>query len=320
MHFRWIIQIWVFLLAMPVLAAIVRFEDGNYREVFVPLGDGRTISLSTLKTPSQSKRWVIAIPGTTQNYHDAQDLLQEPEFRSLFHSGFNIAYLNKTGIFSDHFDYHMYMDSFRANLRIQDSLAALREGLPGADLELYLVTMSEASYLAPEMALEEPRIKALVMKSGGTRPWLDEELTKMNRFRRKRAKKTVAQIRAEEVPDNLIWHGYPAAALRSFDQIKVKEALLNLKIPVLAILAADDTLIDIKGALQDLEQVARAKDSKLSRVVLLQGGHGLFDRDYLVARHTHSFILRTAEGLPLIIPLGSKSCQFIFDHKLLSLK
>lgn len=320
MLFRLITSAWALCFSLAAFSAHGLPDFEPYREIFVPLGEGRTISLSVLELHPQSNKWVIASPGTTTRFHNARELTQEPEFRILLNSGFNIAYLNKTGVFGDNFDYDMFMDSFRANLRIQDSLAALRDGLPGENREFYLVTMSESSYFAPELALAEPRIKALVMKSGGTRPWLAEELTKMSPWRRKRARKMVAKIRASEVPDNMEWQGYPAAALRSFDQIRTKEALMKLKIPVLAILAADDSLIDINGAIQDLAQVARRKDSKLSRVILFEGGHGLIDRNFTVARHTLTFINRASRGLPTMIPPGVKSCNFIFDHKLLSLK
>jgi len=167
---------------------------------------------------------------------------------------FHYLIVNKPGLTPKGIQRKKFERSFRRNLRVQDARAGLDAIVPAGD-RIILIGYSEGAYLAPEVALKDPRIRSVVMIGGGTRGWLQEEL---NNARKKDRPQVRAQIREIErhPKSERSWNGFSFATWYSYREDSTLHALKHLHVPVLAILGKRDRTIDLKSARQDFKALS----------------------------------------------------------------
>jgi pimeloyl-ACP methyl ester carboxylesterase len=134
-----------------------------------------------------------------------------------------------------------------------------------------LVGYSEGAYLAPEVALSDDRVEAVVMIGGGTRGWLKEEISNAKKSDLSYVRKQIREI--ESSPNSLKkWNGFSYATWYSYREDRTLESLRRLHTPALAILGRRDRTIDFKSTVQDLKRLRRQRHW-IEIEVIRQCGH-----------------------------------------------
>jgi pimeloyl-ACP methyl ester carboxylesterase len=174
-------------------------------------------------------------------------------------ASFNYLVINKPGLLPGKVDKKAFESSFRRYRRVSDSLATLRKIIPARD-KICLVGYSEGAYLAPEVALGDPRVKSVVIIGGGTRGWLKEEFSRIKGAREKTALlRQVERIRKNPRSEEK-WNGFSYATWHSYQADSTLQALRRIEVPVLSILGKRDRVIDLKATLRDLGSLSKKKN------------------------------------------------------------
>lgn len=224
----------------------------------VKLSKKRHLFASISFSRPKSHQWIVLIPESGADF--------ETPIRSDFESflgkklsrRFNFMVINKPGVHLEGIQPHLFESSFRRKTRIQDNLKALKQVIPPEDT-IFLIGYSEGAYLAPQVTIKDPRVKAMVMIGGGTRGWLEEELSNCGIRERKWLKEQIQDIL--DHPRSLKkWNGFSYATWASYQGDDTFNTLKKIKnVPTLAILGTRDRTIDFNTTLKDLKTLARSR-------------------------------------------------------------
>lgn len=218
------------------------------------LSDGRQLAIRETLADTPSRWWVVFLPGSAAEFWD----LDWIERRSLFQhlpTAVNLLVINKPGISQSGRVHHATFEkSFRRSTRIQDYREVLRALVPRGH-NILVMGFSEGAYLAPDVILGDRRVRALALICGGTRSWIDEEIYKMTLRETPHVLRRVSAIYARPESTRLSWHGISHPAWISYDNDNTVLALEKLRLPILAIQADRDRMIDVKSAIEDLERI-----------------------------------------------------------------
>ena len=227
----------------------------------VLLKNGRSCLASYSLTKPAVPRWLVFVPESAAYFqHGTRN-----EFSSMIGAkqakNFNYLVLNRPGVLPKKINATAFENSFRRKRRIEDALAVIDSVVPPMD-DIYLVGYSEGAYLAPQIALEDTRVKAIVMIGGGTRGWLKEELSNAGPRERGSLAKKIREI-YQHPRSTQKWNGFSFATWYSYREDSTLRALKKLKIPALAILGARDRTIDFKTTYNDLKTLNKKMTLRL---------------------------------------------------------
>lgn len=218
------------------------------------LSDGRLVFVR--ETNVGASHWIVFLPGSSAELWDfgwgeSRALLEPLRGRA------NLLQVNKPGILADgKVNRRAFEASFRRHQRVKDYAEILKECIP-AEHRIFLLGFSEGAYLGPEVALRDDRVQALALISGGTRSWLDEEIYKPSALRMQPIFKRIGAVYARPYSTALTWHGNSHATWTSYDNDDTLFALEKLSLPILAVHASEDIMIDLDSARGDLERLRR---------------------------------------------------------------
>jgi pimeloyl-ACP methyl ester carboxylesterase len=218
------------------------------------LSDGRSLYLR--ETNAGASHWVVFLPGSSAELWDftwaEQRALLEP-----LRGRANLLQVNKPGIREDgSVDRRAFEKSFRRHTRVKDYAEVLSECIPARGT-VSLLGFSEGAYLSPEVALLDSRVRAMTLLCGGTRSWVDEEIYKPSALNLRPILKRIGQIYANPGSLKKKWHGNSHATWTSDDNDNTILALERLRMPILALFASEDDMIDNDSARGDLERLKR---------------------------------------------------------------
>jgi predicted esterase len=227
-----------------------------------------------------ASHWVVFLPGSSAELWD----FGWGEIRALLEplkGKANLLQVNKPGIGADgSVNKREFEKSFRRSQRVKDYAEILRECIPSQH-KIFLLGFSEGAYLGPEVALRDKRTRALALICGGTRSWLDEEIYKPCALNLRPIFQRVGQVYARPHSTTLKWHGNSHATWISYDNDDTLRALEKLALPVLAMHASEDIMIDNDSATADLLRLKReGKDITLR---MFEGVDHTLERHWLKA-------------------------------------
>ncbi len=214
-----------------------------------PLSDGRIVFVR--ETNVGASHWIVFLPGSSAELWDfgwgeSRALLEPLRGRA------NLLQVNKPGILGDgKVAWKEFEASFRRDQRVKDYNEILKACIPPGH-KIFLLGFSEGAYLSPEVALHDARVRGLALISGGTRSWVDEEIFKPSAKNLGPILKRVAAVYARPHSTTLTWHGNSHATWTSYDNDNTLLALRKLSLPILAIHASEDVMIDLDSARGDL--------------------------------------------------------------------
>lgn len=221
----------------------------------VALTRNRFLIASIVKSESASQDWLVFLPQSAAEFNSASRSELKKLLGPDLSRRFNYIVINKAGVTKRDHNAQMFEQSFRREVRIRDILQTLKECVP-ADGALHFVGYSEGAYLAPQVALRDPRAKSVVMIGGGTRGWLKEELSNAGPLERRSLSRQIREIRQH--PRSLHkWNGFSYATWCSYQNDDTLESLNKLSMPTLSILGARDRSIDFKMAFRDLKLLSK---------------------------------------------------------------
>lgn len=221
----------------------------------------------------KSRLWLVYLPESGAGFHPGTRAELAAMVGQQQASKLNYLVINKPGLKTSGRDRDVFERSFRRRLRIEDAILAIERIVPEED-QVFVVGYSEGAYLAPELAvrLGVRKVRGVVMIGGGTRGWLNEELS--NSFGREKAalRRQIARIEREKESIEK-WNGFSFATWNSYS---ADTTLISLKklpghLPMLAILGRKDVVIDLKSTLSDLHQLAQTKN--LQTEIFASCGH-----------------------------------------------
>jgi pimeloyl-ACP methyl ester carboxylesterase len=248
----------------------------------IPLSQNRQLIAAYSKAARPSRRWLVFLTESGAEFQPATRAEAKTLLGDLAEE-FNYLVINKPGLNPSGKDRVAFEHSFRRGLRISDALEAMRVVVPAGD-KIYLVGYSEGAYLAPEVAIRDARVQALVMVGGGTRGWLKEELSNAGSREKIALRRQIAKIQKQ--PRALTkWNGFSYATWNSYRSDSTLAALKRLKIPALSILGEKDKVIDLKATLRDLSRM-----KKVDLTLLPDHGHELAWNWDSVTPHLREFL------------------------------
>lgn len=223
---------------------------------------GRRSLIASYSLASRScRRWIVFVSESGADFQEGSRselrVLLGPEMMKKF----NYLALNKPGLAPKKTNQVAFEKSFRRELRIKDALTTMKKIVPTGH-EIILVGYSEGAYLAPQIALQDSRVSAVIMIGGGTRGWLKEELSNAGPRARPSLKKQFRDI--YRYPKSLKkWNAFSYATWHSYRGDDTLKALEKLEVPALAVLGARDRTIDLKSAVDDIRRLAKTNPIEL---------------------------------------------------------
>ena len=221
------------------------------------LSQGRFLIASSSLAPKVSKAWVVFIPESGSDFRFGRRSELTALVGAEAAKKFNFLIVNKTGLSPAGTDKEIFEKSFRRSRRIEDALITLQAIIPHGH-HIHLVGYSEGAYLAPQIALQDSRVRSVSMIGGGTRGWLKEELSNARPKEKAKYEKKIREILKNPSAD-LKWNGFSHATWNSYRGDNTLRALRGLRVPMLAILGARDRVIDLKSTIVDLMLVSERK-------------------------------------------------------------
>lgn len=219
----------------------------------ITLSHGRFLTACYSRAQKKSDRWLVFLQESGAEFQIGHRRELELLVGRKLAQQFNYLIVNKPGLHPGGVNEPLFERSFRRNLRVADAQLTLKKVVPFED-KILLVGYSEGAYLAPEVALNDPRVEAVVMIGGGTRGWLKEELSNARKSDRRKIRKQILEIEASP-KSRKKWLGFSYATWCSYKEDRTLESLRRLHTPALAILGKRDRTIDFKSTVRDLKRL-----------------------------------------------------------------
>lgn len=252
----------------------------------IQLSHNRTLWACYSRVKPRTGNWIVFVPESGAEYMNGSRAELARFLGASLARQFNYLAVNKPGVGPFTTDKDMFERSFRRELRMRDTLAAMKAVIPKGD-RIFLVGYSEGAYLAPQIAVHDRRVKSVVMIGGGTRGWLKEEIS--NALPRERAiiRQQIERILRKPAAEEK-WNGFSYATWHSYREDHTLKALGKLNRPTLALLGARDRTIDFKTALEDLQRLSKKKPVAVE--VLPRCGHSFTSHWPDVGRAVREFL------------------------------
>ena len=188
---------------------------------------------------------------------------------------FNILIIEKKGVRADGTcDFKQFNERSLREVRIDDIQNVMKRELP-VDADILLVAESEGAYIAPDIALADSRVTKLIDLSGGTKSWIDEEVS----FVPDSEKPALREFFRDKVighpSHSLFYRGFSYAELNSYDNHKTYDSLKALKIPVLMLNGDRDRQTWVIGTADDILNLQRLGKQNISMHLFPGVSHSL---------------------------------------------
>jgi pimeloyl-ACP methyl ester carboxylesterase len=225
----------VFLISRALTAKTVDFE----------LSNGRRAAVSVINSNSANDEWIVFLQGSGCSIYDPYRSkwiawLQEKHL-------YNVLVVNKAGAAMDGTcrETEFQFSSLRQQ-RINDIRSVLSDYLP-ANANVILFGESEGGYIAPDIAVEDTRVVSLILISGGTKNWIEEEVmlaptdkrTELLRFFKS---EVIGNLTLEKFYDETSY-----ALFNSYNNHQSFQSLQRLKVPALFLEGDQDKVIWVEG-------------------------------------------------------------------------
>jgi pimeloyl-ACP methyl ester carboxylesterase len=260
-------------MALVFTLIFVSLKTAAFESSALKLPTGRSV-VAELEAANSHKRWIVFLPGSTCGLY----LHGETPWLATLNSAWpaNVLVINKAGVGGDN---RCRMQEFKEGSlrqnRIDDVLAALKLKIPDGE-EILLVGESEGGYIAPDIALQYPGVRGLVLISGGTRSWLDEEVARAPEAKRASLRAMFDRDVVGSTDFEKTYLGWTYAQLASYNTNQTVTSLRALQIPVAAFHGEDDKNIWVSAAISDFSQlIEREGKSNLHSYVIQGAAHGL---------------------------------------------
>ena len=213
------------------------------------LDNGRHTTV-TITKDANTTDWLVLVPGS-----GCKKFLKFDPFDNLrLKRAFNTLIISKAGAELDEADCRKdeFQRSSVRSQRILDNQTIMRDLIP-ANSRIFLAGYSEGGYIAPDIAVADPRVKALLSFSGSTQNWMTEEIMCVDAGPKRDAlqKKFETQVIGNNSFTEFYNEDWSYAYLNSYITRRSFEMMKQLTIPVLWLNGDHDDILWIDGARQD---------------------------------------------------------------------
>jgi pimeloyl-ACP methyl ester carboxylesterase len=238
----------------------------------VPIDGGRKLVVTT-QFNKKGAPWLVYIPGSGDGLNSVEGF--EPLEILTTHHTYNILIINKVGVGLD--DKVASPDAFQRgsirSQRIHDNLTVMKNLIPD-NAVIQLVSLSEGAYIAPEIAQADLRVKSLILLSGNSWSWLEEEVMYLPTEQRAERRQF---LETEVVPNPVFDKFYSDWSYAYFDSYNTNatyDTLKKLKLPILALNGEKDDVLWLQGAIDNLLKLIHVEGkSNLEFHIIPEAGH-----------------------------------------------
>jgi hypothetical protein len=216
------------------------------------LDNGRRAPIS-IETNAKTTDWLVLMPGSGCGFYEIKD----SHFLTWLKAKreYNILLIGKAGSDLGKDDNACRVDEFQhssvRSQRITDVHTIMRDLIPSS-ARILLTAISEGAYIAPDIALEDARVKAYIDLSGNSKSWMDEEIMCVSAGA---ARDKLEKFFDDEVRGNNSFTKYYSdwtyAYLNSYDTHRTYDVFKQLEIPVIWLNGDNDETLWVEGARQD---------------------------------------------------------------------
>lgn len=252
-------------LASIVLAAALGMSGPAQAEVReLQLPSGRRVTV-TQEYSGADHPWLVYLPGSPCALFNAEQDFVLNTLRS--RRSYNLLVINKAGLLpGGACERPVFLEGSLRDSRIEDVLSVMDMVVPRA-ARVLLVGESEGAYIAPDIALARPQVSRLLLLSGGTRSWIEEEIMMAPIAERARLRDFFENEVLARPGYDEFYSDVTFAQLASYHTRRTFWSLARLNRPVLAINGTQDDLVWIEGVKRDYRHLPH-------ELVLLEGaGH-----------------------------------------------
>ncbi|MES2963713.1 MAG: alpha/beta fold hydrolase [Bdellovibrionota bacterium] len=239
----------------------------------VTLSGGRE-AVAEMDFSDPKSPWIVFVPGSGCARFNLQDSFVVRSLRAKRH--FNVLVINKTGVAADgscrtkEFELSSLRDQ-----RVEDTLTIM-DNLLRQDAKVVVIGESEGGYLTPEIAKRDSRVLAMVWISGGTRSWIEEEISFVAQSKQAKLRRFMDEEVRPNPTFDLKYKGWTYAQLVSFDNDKTMRALRSLSVPALLLNGTRDGQTWVAATSMDLRELINGEGkSNLEFHFLKDADHGL---------------------------------------------
>jgi len=237
------------------------------------LGDHRSLVISrSVEKPVLP--WLVYIPGSGDHFNDIEKI-ESLQILLAYHD-YNFLIINKVGVAPNgDVDKEAFQRGSLRGQRIQDNLSVMKAIIP-ADAKVQLMALSEGAYIAPEIAEKDSRIKSLILLSGNTWSWLEEEVNYLPPPQRAALR---TYLETEVLPNPVFDKFYRDWSYAYFNSYCTDATYITMKsqsLPTLAIHGGKDDIIWLEGTLENLKKLTEVEKRTNIEVHLLpEANHSL---------------------------------------------
>ncbi len=186
----------------------------------------------------------------------------------------HLLVINKSGVsLNGECDLQSFRErSLRSN-RIEDIIEVFKSVIP-PKTKVTIVAESEGAYIAPDIALKVPEVERLILLSGGTRSWIEEEIMLAEEHRRNEVRDFYFNVVLKKPTLDQELGGATYAQIASYHSQQTLSALSQLRIPTLALNGTKDNVVWTSGVVMDYEFLrSRGGQTNLALEMLDGVGH-----------------------------------------------
>lgn len=238
------------------------------------LSSGQSLVIS-IQTKNTNDPWLVYLPGSGPQINP---ITKSAVLGHILSSRrMNLLIINKVGVELDGKvrDAESFQRGSVRNQRIIDNLEVMNRFIPKQS-QILLVSLSEGAYIAPKVALSDARVKSLILLSGNSWSWLEEEVQCAPAEDQESLR---AYLEKEVLPNPVFDRFYQDWSFAYFDSYATNDTYLELKktdIPVLAIYGNRDKTIWLNGAIMNLKKLVSIENKSNIEFHIINGaGHTL---------------------------------------------
>lgn len=258
-------------------AALIAFMSAAAKAapttIAVALSGGREAIVEKDELDS-SAPWLVYFPGSDCARFDPHDHFVLKALRKT--AAFNVVVINKAGVGIDGScrTKEFELSSTRTQ-RLDDIRVAMNRILP-KNARVLVVGESEGGYITPDVARDDDRVVGMLWVSGGTRSWIEEEISFVPKSRRAKLRRFFEEEVRTNPTFDLHYNGWTYAQLVSFDGDFTVRALNDLDKPALLLNGELDGKTWVAATTEDLEWLIGDEEKSNLEFHLLEGAdHGL---------------------------------------------
>jgi pimeloyl-ACP methyl ester carboxylesterase len=264
----------VFWAGLILTTALIAKANPQVTTQSLVVGGGRTVLADTY-FKADGLPWIVYVPGSGEHLNPRNDIMSLQILTNA--KDFNLLVINKVAVGEDGKakDADAFQRGSLRGQRIADNIDVMKRLVP-QNSSILLVALSEGAYIAPDISEQDPRVKAMILLSGNSWSWLEEEVRYLPEDQQQAKRDFLVH---EVIPNPVFDKFYSDWAYAYFDSYVTDATYLALQrstMPILAVNAEKDDVLWLQGAIDNMRRLIDTEGKQNIEFHMIQGADHTF--------------------------------------------